>query len=278
MARADPELSAGSTAHYTDPAYYTQTYRKRVEDVRFYVDLVDHTRGPVLEIGCGNGRITLPIARAGHRVTGVDLSPTMLSDLRTRLADEEESVRARVRLHRADMRRFRVDGSFRIAICPFNTFLHLYTRSDVERFLSRVKAHLGKRGELVIDISIPEPEELLRKPSRAYFAPRFRYPGEARAPSQDATPAEAAGGKRIRYSERFEYDKLRQVLFVAMEFEPEGGGEPWMTPLAHRQFYPEEIRTLLHYNGFRITAEHGDFFGNAPTSSSDVLILRCRPR
>ena len=83
--RVDRELEAGSAAHYGDPAYYTQTYRKRTEDVAFYVDLARQVGGPILEYGAGNGRITLALARAGFTVTAVDLSAPMLVDLKQRL-------------------------------------------------------------------------------------------------------------------------------------------------------------------------------------------------
>ena len=57
--KRDAELVAGTAAHYEDPAYYTKTYRRRLEDVRFYVDLAAERGGPVLEYGCGNGRVGL---------------------------------------------------------------------------------------------------------------------------------------------------------------------------------------------------------------------------
>lgn len=267
MVDVDRELRAGSSAHYEDPAYYTKTYKGRVEDVRFYVDLAEERGGPVLEYGCGNGRISIPLARSGLAVTGVDLSPEMIGDLRARLASEPADVKARVTLRRADMRTAALGRRFPLILCPFNAFLHLYTREDVERFLARVRAHLAPRGELCFDVSVPEPSELARDPARAYFAPRFRYPG-----------ADGGEGEMVRYSERFDYDRWRQVLFVAMEFAPAGGGDPWMTPLAHRQFYPQELEALLHYNGFEITELYGDFFRNAPASDSRVMVLRCRTK
>src|SRR4051812_22213938 len=97
MARArDRELWAGTRAHYDDAAYYTKTYRRRTEDVAGYVKVALQSGGPVLEYGVGNGRIALPIARAGIDVTGVDLSRPMLDDLRAQLASEPASVRSRV--------------------------------------------------------------------------------------------------------------------------------------------------------------------------------------
>ncbi len=259
----DRELEAGTAAHYEDPAYYTKTYKTRLDDVRFYVELAERLGGPVLEYGCGNGRITIPTARSGVQVTGVDLSAPMLADLEKRLADEPPEVAERIRLVRGDMREKQLAGTFPLVTCPFNAFLHLYERVDVECFLARVKAHLAPRGRFVVDVSIPEPEELGRDPQRAYHAPRFRYPD--------------AG--MVKYTERYDYDKLRQVLFVAMEFHPmEPGVESWMTPLAHRQFFPAELEALFHYNGVEIVEQWGDFDRTKPTRDSRVLILECRAR
>lgn len=262
----DAELEAGTSAHYDDPAYYTQAYTERTYDVRYYVDLAVMRGGPVLEYGCGNGRITIPMARAGVAVTGVDLSAPMLRDLRMQVGREPPDVAARIDVRRGDMRRLRLERRFPLVICPFNAFLHLYTRADVEAFLARVRGHLTPRGELVFDVSMPEPAELARDPGRAYHTPRFRYPD-----------SRISAGV-VRYSERFDYDKVRQILFVSMEFAPISGGDRWMTPLAHRQFHPQELEALLHYNGFRITALRGDFSDAEPTNETSMLVLHCRPR
>lgn len=264
--RRDPELEAGTSAHYEDPAYYSKTYARRQDDVRYYVDLAVASGGPVLEYGCGNGRITLPVARAGVRITGVDLSAPMLDDLRAQLGQEPRGVSSRVSPRRGDMRALRLGRRFPLVICPFNAFLHLYTRADVERFLARAREHLTLQGELVFDVSMPEPAELARDPDRAYATPRFRY------------PAKDGPGEVVRYTERFDYDKVRQILFVSMEFAPVEGGERWMTPLAHRQFYPQELEALLHYNGFELTELRSDFSATPPDNQTSMLLYHCRPR
>jgi SAM-dependent methyltransferase len=258
----DRELEAGTAAHYEDPAYYTQAYVKRTADVLFHVELAQELGGPVLEYGAGNGRITLPMARLGLDVTAVDLSAPMLADLRARLRREPTEVASRVTVRRGDMRKLRLGQRFSVVLCPFNTFLHLYERTDVEAFLARVHEHLAPGGELVIDVSIPSAEELARDPDRLHRTVPFRH----------------SSGKVVRYGERFDYDPLRQVLFVAMEFEPTDGSESWMTPLAHRQFFPRELEALLHYNGFRIAESYGDFDRSPPTTESATLLLRCKTR
>jgi len=260
----DKELEAGSRAHYEDAAYYSKTYRARAEDVAFYVGLAKKRGGAVLEYGAGNGRIALPTARAGSRVTALDLSRPMLDDFRARLGAESEAVRRRVRLVLGDMRYARLRDRFELVTCPFNAFLHLYTRSDVERFLGRVRQHLAPRGLFAFDVSVPNPHELVRDPDRAYHCPRFRYPST---------------GEMVRYTERFDYDQARQILFVTMEFLPEGRAKAsWVAPLAHRQFFPQELEALLHYNGFAIEDAWGDYKGSKLDRYSETMVLTARLR
>lgn len=263
----DRELEAGSRAHYEDPGYYTDTYARRLDDVQFYVTIATGPRGgggPVLEYGIGNGRIALPMARHGVAVTGVDLSQPMLDDLRRRLAGELDEVRARITLRGGDMRAVRLRRRFPLVICPFNTALHLYTRQDVERFFARVREHMTPSGRFIVDISMPPLEDLARDPARAYSVPRFRHP---------------TTGLVVKNREYFDYDKVRQILFVGMEFEPVDHPErKWMMPLAHRQFFPREWEALLHYNGFDVEEVHGDFHGGPLDRRSDVMVWTARLR
>jgi SAM-dependent methyltransferase len=259
----DRELEAGSLAHYEDPAYYAATYARRIQDVAYYVSLAQQTRGPVLEYGIGNGRIAIPIAKHGLEVVGVDHSAPMLRDLRRRLAREPREVQGRVRAVRGDMRTVRLGRTFPLVLSTFNTALHLYTRLDVERFLARAREHLAPRGKLVIDLSMPAPGDLARPADRPYHAPRFRHPTKG----------------IVKNREYFAYDSARQVLFVSMEFEPlnePSGG--WTTPLAHRQFFPQEWEMLLHYNGFAVERVEGDFCGGPLTNDSDVMVWHAKKR
>jgi SAM-dependent methyltransferase len=261
-ARRDRELEAGSIAHYEDPAYYSATYARRIEDVAYYVSIALRSGGPVLEYGIGNGRIALPIARHGAEVVGVDHSAPMLADLRARLAREPREVQARVTAVRGDMRRVRLRRRFPLVLVTFNTALHLYARRDVEAFLARVREHLLPRGRLVVDLSMPALADLLRQPSRPFHAPRFVHP---------------TAGEVVKNREYFDYDPVRQVLFVTFEFEPTADPRrSWMTPLSHRQFFPREWEALLHYNGFVVQRVDGDFQGGPLTSDSDVMIWHAR--
>lgn len=263
-APADPRaqlVRLGSFAHYADPAYYTHTYAARNADIGYYVNEALRAKGPVLELGAGNGRITIPLARHGVTVCAVDHSRPMLEDLNARLALEPKEVRARVTLHEGDIRDVSLGRKFARVFCPFNTALHLYTRDDAERFFATVKRHLLPDGELVVDLSVPLAENLARDPEKPFGAPPFRHPTEG----------------KVRYKELFDFDPSTQVLLVTMQFFPEAAGrEPFATPLAHRQYFPREWEALLHYNGFTDLRVSGDFFGAPLDRDSDVMVWHAR--
>jgi SAM-dependent methyltransferase len=253
----------GARAHYEDPAYYSAAYHKRRHDIDFYVRAARDAKGPVLEYGVGNGRIALHVARAGVSIEGVDLSAAMLDDFRQKLANEPASVRNRVTLHQGDMRELELGRRFALVTLPFNAFLHLYQRPDVEAFLARVHSHLAPGGLFVFDFSIPEPGDLVRDPET-------RFPS---SPLHDP-----ATGAPLNYAERFEYDPLRQLLLVRIELSAEDGSDLRTVPLTHRQFFPREMEALLHYNGFEQIFFTADFTDLPLDRQVDSIVVRARPK
>jgi SAM-dependent methyltransferase len=252
---------AGATEHYADPAYYSKTYKQRTHDVEYYVKLARRSKGPVLEYGVGNGRVGLAIAKAGIRVTGVDLSRPMLQDFEAQLKTLPKQLRSRVELHEGDMRELRLSQRFPLVIAPFNCVLHLYQRVDMEAFLARVREHLAPGGRFVFDFSVPHGEDLVRDPEKSFSAPRFKHP---------------TTGELTRYAERFEYDRLRQLLLIHLDFTPEGKGKPWSVPLTHRQYFPREMEALLHYNGFTEIFFTADFTDEPADQHVDSMVVSCR--
>ena len=260
----DKQLEEGSQAHYREPLYYAKSYARRTDDVVFYRTLAVHDGGPVLEYGCGAGRITLPIAKQGIRIVGVDQSKDMLDDFRERLKKQPEPVREYVRLVRGDMRSVRLKERFPLVLCTFNTLLHLYDRQDVERFLARVHDHLRPTGRFVFDVSMPSAAELARDPTRPYRVPPMRWP---------------ATGELVRYAEYFDYDPARQILYVTMHFEPvDNPSKAWTQLLAHRQYHPRELEALLHYNGFEVEQILSDWGAGTLDRYTDSAIWVARPR
>ena len=256
--------NVGSEAHYEDGRYYDQAYRRRRHDVRFYAELAMRYGGPVLELGVGTGRVALAIARAGIEVVGVEPMQPMLDRAQEQLAKLPASVRDRVELRKGDLGRLRLRRRFPLVIAPFNVWMHLYTREDVERGLATVRHHLEPRGRFVFDVLLPDPASLARNPSKRYRGGRVPHP---------------RGGVPYRYSEYFSYDPMRQIETIMMDFEhPADERQSFCTPLTQRQFFPAELEALLHYNGFRIDSHTSDFTGGpiTPETESQVIVARLR--
>jgi len=260
----EQRIARGAVAHYEDAAAYDATYRRRREDVRFYVDEARARRGPVLELGAGTGRVALEIARAGVDVTAVDPERAMLARATDKAAKLPKAARERVTLRRGDVRTLRLKQTFPLVIAPFNVLMHLYTRRDLERGLATVRRHLAPRGRFVFDVSMPDLRAMVRSPGRLYRGPRVVQPGT---------------GKRYDYFESFEYDALREVQLVSMVFQSvEELSDLRVLPLSQRQFFPEELMMLLHYNGFRVEARFGDFARGPLTAESESQIVVARAR
>lgn len=258
-------LDAGTEGHYVDGAHYDHTYKWRRADQYFYLELARARKArSVLELGVGTGRVALALARDGREVVGVDRMPPMLDRLHDRLGRETRAVRERITLELGDMRSVRLRRRFPLIIAPFNVFMHLYDRRDVERTLATCLLHLAPRGRLAFDVLNPDLRALIRDPARFYKG----------RPVRDPTT-----GRRHAYSEAFEYDAPAQTQMITSAFRDlEDPRLTFVRPLAHRQFFPAELEALLHYNGFTMEARYGDF-AESPfegASESQVIVAKAR--
>ena len=113
-----------------DATFYDYCFQGVEGDVQFYIEEARNAESPVLEIGCGTGRILLPIAESGGTVVGLDRSPTMLTILRRKLASYSAEMQSRVELIEGDMRNFSLGRRFKLVMIPFRAFLHLLTPKD----------------------------------------------------------------------------------------------------------------------------------------------------
>jgi SAM-dependent methyltransferase len=250
---AHPSLfdAFGAVEHFRDAAAYRQRYRRR-PDVAFWCDLADELRGPILEYGCGSGRISLALAARGHRVTGVDRSHEMLAALQP--VGQVEALAG-------DMRTLRLGRTFPLVLATFNTVLHLYTRACFEAFFARVHEHLAPGGVFAFDASVPVPRDLARSPQRPLTVGWVRR-----------------NGARARATESFDYQPLTQILNTSLVWRPETEGEEHQELLAQRQVFPAEWEALLHYNHFEILTVYADYQRIPPHDGCDVLIWLCRAR
>lgn len=263
----DDLVDLGSREHYADAQLYDHEYRRRRSDVSFYRELA-RTRVPaggrILELGCGSGRVTLPLARDGHTVVGLDASAPMLAQLEARRARAPQAVAARIRTVTGDLRDFTVGGRFDLVIAPFNVVEHLYTRVELTAFLGRVKAHLAPGGALAFDVQLPDLTWLARDPDRRWAKTRFRHPRT---------------GERVEYSTNHDYDPVSQIALIRIYYAPvDRPGPTTVVQLSQRKYFPAELEALLAAAGWMMRARYGDFHGEPLSGASMSQVLVCQPR
>lgn len=125
------------------------------DDLPFYLERARLAGGDILELACGTGRVGIPLARAGFRVTGVDLSSDMLARFREKLQREDEATASRVELREADMADFDLGRTFPLVIIPFRSFQLLTEEDQAIRCLRNVRRHLRKDGTFIVNVFKP---------------------------------------------------------------------------------------------------------------------------
>lgn len=125
----------------------------RFDDVAFYAHACARARGKVLEIGCGNGRILLPLLARGFDALGVDASAPMLAELKRKAA----IARLPQRAVRADARRLPFAPGFGAIVCAYSLVTYMTTRADLDALLTGCRALLAPDGLVVVDAFVPRP-------------------------------------------------------------------------------------------------------------------------
>jgi len=233
------------------------------EDLPFYEALARRTGSPLLEIGCGTGRLLVPLAVSGFAVTGVDISSAMLSLARAKA--DKAGVGERVHLVQADARDLHLDQQYAMAFISLNTFTHFLTRGDQLRLLESVRRHLQPGGILIIDLFNPA-VSLARNMDGQMVHDWIR-------PQPEGT------GKVIKYSST-RLDEAAQKVHVTWFYQvlDSKGNDRWtVLPFSLRYLQRSELELLLERSGFRAERVYGSYELDDFSEDSPRLLALARP-
>ena len=251
---------------FSDPADYDRRDPSNV-GVAFYTALAQETGGPVLEIACGTGRVSIPIARLGFAVTGLDIVPGMIERARMK------SVGLPSHWIVADGRTFNLNEQFRLIFLTGNAFQAFLTNEDQEALLQRVHSHLHGEGLFAFETRNP-------RINRPEIPDGLFVNLETRQEEQEWPSFEDAKGNEVRLTRSRVYDSLAQVLHWTTCRRWQEGDEEHkkVTRIALRYNFPQELAALLGYNGFRIDRQYGDWNLEPFSGTSRSIIVVCRKR
>jgi SAM-dependent methyltransferase len=234
--------------HFIAPELYDAAYAWWKDDLEFYVAQARAAGGPVLEVGCGTGRVYLPMLRAGADGDGFDLSRGMLEQLRKKAA----ALGLEPRVRQADMRDFTMPRRYALIVIPFRAFLHNLTTEDQLRTLRACREHLESGGRLVLDLFHPTFERL---------EVEFAHPDT---------------GAPLALWSRVERDRVNQLMHVELELRELGPEDDVIARHPHafdaRWVYKSEMELLLRVAGYPRWEVVGGFDGRPLVHDTDLMI------
>jgi SAM-dependent methyltransferase len=267
-----------STPLYRDGRHYDALNSFLVSDIPFYVEEARKAAGitnphppaksagrmghPVLEVACGTGRLTLPIAQSGVEIVGLDLSPSMLAHARTKA----EAAGVAIKLVAGDCRSFDLGRKFGLIFMAFNSMQHLHDYASLSALFANVRKHLAEDGRFVFDVFNPKLEILARSSGDRRLEREYQDP-------------EGRGTMAFEHSAT--YDDASQVSHIQCYFVRRGPNgeevEVREEELHLRSFFPQELDLLVRSQGFEIMDKFGNFERKAFGSGDPKQVLVCKP-
>jgi len=237
------------------PLLYHAHHSLHPEDLPLWLELASRCGGPILELGCGTGRVLTPLAEAGHRVYGLDKDAGMLAVLQRFLKPD---CKPWVYLLQGDFAAIPLLAHFNLILMPCNTFS---TLSQELRYqvLQGVKACLSPDG--LFAASLPNPDRMRRLPRH----------GEPQIEDVFFHPAE---GEPVQVSSRWE--RRADQLVVIWDYDhllPDGRVERLSTQVHHSLASSAEHKAEFNAAGLELIALYGDYDRSEYTRNSPYLIL-----
>ena len=259
---------------YSHPEEYDLEHGSGEEDITFYRRLVERLEArTVVELGCGSGRITLPLAEMAEdhdlTITGVDLSEEMLSKAETKLEQLPDGCRSRVHLLEHDIRTFVASPPVDLIVVPCSTLAHVLELDDQLAMWRAAFAGLKPGGRFVVDLTMP---------NLGAFVDSMATPARVLVEMDIDQESEDGVHRLIRYKTT-QYEAHRQrahVHFLYDRFETRDDDERarrYISDFESHVYFPRELQLLFLHTGFEVEATYGGYRGEKLKSRSRAIVM-----
>ena len=238
----DAKIYDGLNTNLADLPFYTRWLPKN-KDAR------------ILELCCGTGRLTLPIAKDGYDITGVDFTASMLEQAQAKAAEAGLDIA----FIEADMRTLDLPDTYDLIFIPFNSIHHLYTNEDLFKAFGAVKKHLKEGGLFLLDC----------------FNPNIQFIVEGGKEPKQMAAYTTDDGRDVLIKQIMQYENSTQINRIEWHYYINGAFDS-IQHLDMRMFYPQELDAYLEWSGFTINHKFGSFEEEAFDDTSDKQVFVCR--
>ena len=223
-----------------------------LSDLQFYKKwLPQNKNSKILELCCGTGRLTIPIAKDGYNICGVDYTSSMLEQARIKASE----AGLRINFIEADIRTLDLQEKFDLIFIPFNSIHHLYKNEDLFKTLARIKNHLKSDGLFLLDC----------------FNPNIQYIVEGEKEQQEIAAYTTNDKRKVLIKQTMCYESVTQInrikwhYFINDEFHS-------VQNMDMRLFFPQELDSYLERTGFYIIHKFGSFDEEAFNNDAEKQI------
>ena len=248
--------------NYEYPDFYARFYDFIYQKVRdgvdnhYFLNEIKNTKGKILEVGVGTGRIFMDALKINADIYGIDVSPEMIKVLKNKLEPQYQK-----RVSEKNIIDFKLDSSFDLIIAPFRVFSHLIDKNDQLRALNNVYKHLNANGKFIFDLFVPDLTQIIK--------------GVDNLKDFDE---EYEPGKRIKRTVSTKPDLVNQIIHITFNFEwdDEKGIQKNEWKIPFRFYFRYELEHLIERSDFVNYKILGDYNGNKLNSESKEFIMICQ--
>lgn len=244
--------------------FYDAENSDKTDDIQLYLELAEEYGGPIIDIGCGTGRVMAPLAQEGYEVHGIDNERAML-DRAERLRQTSPELKQNLHLHHGDVLTYALDKPFKLVLVPYNGLMHFHDQETQIAVLHKLRAWTAPDGLLVLDL--PNAGDI--------FGTQ-----ETDAVMMERTFLEPESGHMVMQQSHSYLDRTRQLLRVTWiydEITGDGTVKRTFAPLVLYYYFYSELRLLLERTGFAVEAVYGDTAYGPFEDGCERMVVFARP-